>query len=134
MELIDRSEVQYKMLEILPDADSLEWYEQAKPEEVKELVDELYNIVMDAKKIDAQYFSDCPLADVRPMKRGKLVDTNTDLMPMHRYDEFTDPQAVFWAKCSSCNITVNQQGVAGGWRYCSHCGADMRGVDNESNP
>lgn len=60
MDLIDRSEVQYKMLEILPEADSLEWYESAKPDEVKELVDELYSIVLNVNQIDAQ-----------PVKHGK---------------------------------------------------------------
>lgn len=54
MDLIDRAEVQYKMLEILPEADSLAWYEQAKPDEVKELVDELYSIVLNVNRIDAQ--------------------------------------------------------------------------------
>ena len=60
MDLIDRSEVQYKMAEILPEADSLEWYEQAKPDEVKDLVDELYNIVLNVNRIDTQ-----------PVKHGK---------------------------------------------------------------
>lgn len=44
MDLIDRSEVLYKFAEILPEADSFEWYEQAKQEEVKDLVDELANL------------------------------------------------------------------------------------------
>ena len=60
MDLIDRAEVLYKFAEILPEADSLEWYEQAKPDEVKELVDELYSIVLNVNQIDAQ-----------PVKRGK---------------------------------------------------------------
>lgn len=38
MDLIDRAEVLYKFAEILPEADSLEWYEQAKPEEVNDRV------------------------------------------------------------------------------------------------
>lgn len=62
MDLIDRSELQYKMLEILPESDSLKWYEKAKPDKVKKLVDELYNIVLDAKKIDAQ-----------PVKHGRWM-------------------------------------------------------------
>lgn len=60
MDLIDRSEVLYKFAEILPEADSLEWYEQAKPDEVKDLVDEMYSIVLDVNRIDAQ-----------PVKYGK---------------------------------------------------------------
>lgn len=60
MDLIDRSEVLYKFAEILPEADSLEWYEQAKPEEVKDLVDEMYSIVLSVNSIDAQ-----------PVKRGQ---------------------------------------------------------------
>jgi hypothetical protein len=69
MDLIDRAEVQYKMLEILPEADSLEWYEQAKPDEVKDLVDELYSIVLNANQIDAQ-----------PVKQGKWLETHCDLI------------------------------------------------------
>jgi hypothetical protein len=60
IDLIDRSEVLYKFAEILPEADSLEWYEQAKPEEFKDLVDELYSIVLSVNRIDAQ-----------PVKSGK---------------------------------------------------------------
>lgn len=67
MDLIDRSEVLYKFAEILPEADSLEWYEQAKPEEVKCLVDELYSIVLNVNRIDAQ-----------PVKRGKWKCVNDD--------------------------------------------------------
>lgn len=62
MDLINRLEVQFRMIEIMPEADSLKWYEKAKPDKVKELVDKLYNIVLDAKKIDAQ-----------PMKHGRWV-------------------------------------------------------------
>ena len=60
MDLIDRSEVLYKFAEILPEADSIEWYEQAKPEEVKYLVDEMYSIVLNVNRIDSQ-----------PVKHGK---------------------------------------------------------------
>lgn len=87
MDLIDRSEVQYKMLEILPEADSIEWYEQAKPDEVKDLVDELYNIVLNVNQIDAQQ-----------VKHGEwIVPKNDDEQPYfpvcnwHAYgDLFTD--------------------------------------------
>lgn len=60
IDLIDRSEVLYKFAEILPEADSLEWYEQAKLEEVKDLVDEMYSIVLNVNRINA-----------RPVKYGK---------------------------------------------------------------
>lgn len=55
IDLIDRAEVLYKFAEILPESDSLEWYEQAKPEEVKDLVDELYSIVLNVNLADAKY-------------------------------------------------------------------------------
>lgn len=54
IDLIDRSEVLYKFAEVLPEADDLEWYEQAKPDEVKYLVDELYSIVLNVGRKDAQ--------------------------------------------------------------------------------
>lgn len=104
MELIDRAEVQYKMLEILPEADSLEWYEQAKPDEVKDLVDELYIIVLNANQIDAQ-----------PVKRGKWERTD------------------MFVKCSECGVELLDDAFFGihvfddGYMpYCPNCGAKMK--------
>ena len=62
MDLIDRSEVLYNFAEILPEADDIEWYKQTKPDEVKDLVDEMYSIVLSVNRIEAQ-----------PVKLGKWV-------------------------------------------------------------
>lgn len=98
MDLIDRAEVQYKMLEILPEADSLEWYEQAKPDEVKGLVDELYSIVLNVEPIDAQ-----------PVKHGEwIVPKNDDEQPY----------------CSVCNWHAYGDLFTD---YCPGCGAYMVG-------
>lgn len=52
--LIDGEEVKYKMLEILPPFGDAKWYEFANPKEIKELVDELYNIVQCQPTIEVQ--------------------------------------------------------------------------------
>lgn len=99
MDLIDRSEVQYKMLEILPEADSLKWYEKAKPDKVKKLVDELYSIVLNANKIDAQ-----------PVKHGRWVQ------PRENGDDY----------CSVCGSRY--EGVFQ-TMFCPCCGAKMYGEE-----
>ena len=112
MDLIDRSEVQYKMAEILPEADSLEWYEQAKPDEVKDLVDELYNIVLNVNRIDAQ-----------PVKHGMW----------NRKDMFV--------KCSECGVELLDDAFFcihvfddGYMPFCPNCGAKMEGnADGNEN-
>ena len=105
MDLIDRSELQYKMLEILQELDSLGWYEQAKPDEVKELVDKLYNIVLDAKKIDAQ-----------PVKHGTWIKLPRAL------DSNENP-----CKCSYCGHVISFYSFYQESKYCDACGAIMDG-------
>lgn len=112
MDLIDRAEVLYKFAEILPEADSLEWYEQAKPEEVKNLVDELYSIVLDVNRIDAQ-----------PVKRGKWKCVNDD--------------EGIWM-CSNCGNEISLEAGSPAefeWFSCPYCGAKMGGDadDNEND-
>lgn len=85
MDLIDRSEVQYKMIEILPEADSLEWYEQAKPEEFKDLVDELYTIVLDVNRINAQPVMHCKW---KRNASGELECSNCGYAPKWDDDKF----------------------------------------------
>lgn len=54
-ELIDGEEVMYKMREILPPFEETgDWYENADPKEIMEMVDELYNIVQCQPTIEAQ--------------------------------------------------------------------------------
>lgn len=65
MDLIDRAEVLYKFAEILPEAGSIEWYEQAKPDEVKALVDEMYSIVLNVNT----------MPDVRLIDANALIKT-----------------------------------------------------------
>lgn len=110
MDLIDRAEVQYKMLEIMPEADSLEWYESAKPDEVKDLVDELYSIVLNVNQIDAQ-----------PVKHGK-------------WSEYSRNGLETYVECTNCCVAsrpIHLQMVTGNGSglpdYCPNCGADMRG-------
>lgn len=109
MDLIDRSEVQYKMLEILPEADSLEWYEQAKPEDVKDLVDEMYSIVLSVNRINAQ-----------PVKRGKWKCVNDD--------------EGIWM-CTNCGNEISLEAGTPAefeWLFCPYCGAYMGG-DKDGN-
>lgn len=112
MDLIDRSEVLYKFAEILPEADSLEWYEQAKPEEVKDLVDELYSIVLNVNRIDAQ-----------PVKRGKWKCVNDD-------------EGVWM--CTNCGNEISLEvgnPAEFEWLFCPYCGAymggDTDGIEND---
>lgn len=104
MDLIDRSEVLYKFAEILPEADSLEWYEQAKPEEVKDLVDELYSIVLNVNRVDAE-----------PVMRGKWKCVNDD--------------EGIWM-CTNCGNEISIETgnpVEFEWFLCPHCGAYLGG-------
>ena len=107
MDLIDRSEVQYKMLEILPQADSFEWYEQAKPDEVKELVDELYSIVLNVNQIDAQ-----------PVKRGKWIDVDYKTLG-HGFLETYPNDGVC---CSECRTGFKKSRLLIR-SYCPNCGS-----------
>lgn len=111
MDLIDRSEVLYKFAEILPEADSLEWYEQAKPEEVKDLVDEMYSIVLNMNRKDAQF-----------VKRGKWKCVNDD--------------ECIWM-CSNCGNEISLEVGSPAefeWFFCPYCGAKMGGdADGNEN-
>lgn len=113
MDLIDRSEVLYKFAEILPEADSLEWYEQAKPDEVKGLVDELYSIVLNMNRIDAQ-----------PVKRGKWI----------QMDEYHAKCSVcgWWQKTNGKCCTGHANIHNAVYKYCTVCGSKMGG-DTDGN-
>lgn len=110
MDLIDRSEVQYKMLELLPEADNLEWYEQAKPDEVKELIDELYSIVLSANQIDAQ-----------PVKHGKWRETHCDLICDVCKWEYSDELPYM-----SRNVFDSYYEA---FAFCPHCGSKLSPPD-----
>lgn len=105
MDLIDRAEVLYKFAEILPESDSLEWYEQAKPEEVKNLVDEMYNIVLNMNRIDAE-----------PVKNGHWVELPKALNPNE------NP-----CQCSNCKHVFSFYYGYPKSRYCNECGSKMDG-------
>ena len=148
IDLIDRSEVLYKFEEILPEADSLEWYEQAKPEEVKDLVDELYSIVLNMNRIDAE-----------PVKIGTW---NVEWRKEDYYEMEAGEHAWQYSKsvvhvtCSCCHADIDafewdKSGKgAGGLRgmayklqfnridsmkkpFCPNCGAKMDGGDADGN-
>lgn len=110
MDLIDRAEVQYKMLNIMPEADSLEWYESAKPDEVKDLVDELYSIVLNVNRIDAQ-----------PVKHGRFVELPKALNPNETP-----------CQCSNCKHVVSFYGGYPKSKFCGECGAKMDGDADET--
>lgn len=115
IDLIDRSEVLYKFAEILPEADSLEWYEQAKPEEVKDLVDELYSIVLSVNRVDAQ-----------PVKHGRWIKVNG------KYG------GNFGCKCSNCGSRIRYANSISKisnnsfYWYCPKCGSKMDGGENDA--
>lgn len=79
----------------------------------------------DEGKPTARFYADCPLDDVVPVKHGRWEDRGGLLTPMHRYDEFTNPDSVFYGTCSVCGRTVYQGGILNGFKYCPHCGAKM---------
>lgn len=110
MDLIDRAAVQYKMLEILPESDNLEWYGAANPDEIKDLVDEMYNIVLNVNRIDAE-----------PVKHGRWI------LRSDKPDEYNNIRC----DCSRCgagdvfNINVDVP-------YCWSCGAKMNIKEEET--
>lgn len=69
--------------------------------------------------------------DIDIVIRGRWEDRGGQLMPMHRYDEFTNPDSIFNGTCSVCGITVYQGGILNGFNYCPHCGAKMDEKENE---
>lgn len=100
MDLIDRAEVLYKFAEILPEADSLDWYEQAKPEEIKDLVDEMYSIVLNVNRSSAQ-----------PVKHGRWIENSDQGQSINEH-----------YMCSECGCTFHN------WandNYWPNCGAKM---------
>lgn len=72
-----------------------------------------------------QIVNDVPDADVQEVKHGKWNDTHNELMPTHKNDEFTSPDQIFYATCSLCGITTNNEGCLNGYRFCPYCGAKM---------
>lgn len=67
----------------------------------------------------------CPTIEAEPVRHGRWEDRGGLLTPMHRYDEFTNPDSVFYGTCSVCGRTVYQGGILNGFKYCPHCGAKM---------
>ena len=104
MELIDRAETLYLMREELPPVDDLTWYENASPEEMKKLVDRLYEIVLNQPEIAAV-----------PLRHGKWkIYKNNGI-----YDTY---------KCSCCvngKITITIDSDLSEYKYCPNCGAKM---------
>ena len=110
--LIDGEEVLYKMREIMPEFKSTEWYENACPKEIMELVDELYNIVLNQ-----------PTIEVQEVKRGKWIWLDND---------DTTADAFFCSECQTQYITElpDEDPIDFGIRkrdlkHCPNCGAKM---------
>lgn len=116
MDLIDRAEVLYKFVEILPDPYSLDWYKQAKPEEVKDLVDELYSIVLNVNRIDAQ-----------PVKHGHWIIEEEKIA----YGKYKQIWALRCSECRKDPIKHIGGGLSNWWfqtpEFCPVCGSDNRG-------
>ena len=93
--LIDGEEVKFKMLEILPPFEETEWYEKSEPKEIKELVDELYNIVQSQ-----------PTIEVQEVKHAKW-NINCD---------------GYYPYCSNCKTEPPSRIMT---KYCPNCGARM---------
>ena len=103
--LIDGEEVLYKMREIIPELKSTEWYENACPKEIMELVDELYNIVLNQ-----------PTIEVQEVKRGKWIDRT------HWIGTFGHIRY----ECSACGfIRYGKRNDGKGEKFCEECGAKM---------
>jgi hypothetical protein len=119
MDLIDRAEVLYKFAEILPEADSLEWYEQAKPDEVKELVDELCLIVLTVNQIDAQ-----------PVKHGRWSECYRDSRCISVICSVCKNPTVISHGCRDAD-EVTMDDVIERLPHCPKCCSDMGGDADE---
>lgn len=73
----------------------------------------------------AYVLENAPTIEAEPVRHGRWEDRGGLLTPMHRYDEFTNPDSVFYGTCSVCGRTVYQGGILNGFKYCPHCGAKM---------
>lgn len=78
---------------------------------------------------DVRFFADCHLDDYSPKRQAKWLDTNSELMPTHKPDAYSD--SIYFATCSQCRTTYYQCGVKNGWRYCPGCGCIMEGIYTE---
>lgn len=60
-----------------------------------------------------------PLADVRPVVRGRWIRKHDDVC--------------YWSECSICGEYPPKNRYGQEWLsdFCPNCGADMRGEDNE---
>lgn len=103
MDLIDRAEVLHKFLEILPDSYNLDWYEEAKSDEVKDLVDELYSIVLNVNEIDA-----------KPVKRGRWIPIMPDCRGYTEGFECSYCKNMTYLHC--CEKDCD-------YEYCPNCGS-----------
>lgn len=72
---------------------------------------------------------DFPTIEAEPVRHGHWYEGGGMLLPMHRYDEYTNPESVFNTTCSECHITINCNGVLNGYNYCPNCCAKMDGKE-----
>lgn len=101
----------------LIDADAIKWRESTDP----------YDSWAEMSFVKYDDIENMPTIDAEPVRHGHWFEGGGLLMPMHKYDEYTNPEAVFYATCSKCRVTINCNGVLGGYSYCPHCGAKMDG-------
>lgn len=83
------------------------------------------NTSCDAGESYRPAMSKLEIIEAEPVRHGRWEESGGQLTPMHRHDEFTNPDQIFYGKCSVCGITVYQNGVLNGFNYCPHCGAKM---------
>lgn len=92
-----------------------------------------YKICEQRETIKTNYKpSDCPLVEIEERKVGKWIKYNTT----EKIDMFGDRVKVSSYKCSECGRIISDISEDGftnklqDYPYC-HCGAKMRGVENE---
>lgn len=67
---------------------------------------------------------DCPLKEVEERKISKWVDNKGFIDINKTYREYT---------CSNCNSSIYEKPYQiKHHKYCLHCGAEMRGAENEN--
>ena len=78
-----------------------------------------------------------PSADVQPVRRGKWIEKAEDYYRQWQdsgrsWDDMPYFITGLHFACGVCfdKFEVNAEGVEF-WDFCPHCGADMRGADNE---
>lgn len=74
----------------------------------------------------SEFFADCPLKDVQPVRHGRWLTTDNGVWP----NVITgNPERKYLCDCSVCGWRTGNQGLR--FNYCPHCGAKIEKEDPE---